>query len=138
MKALIRRCVFWPNMEKEIEGKVKFCRGCAIAAKASPVKFTPWPKTDRPWLRLDIDFAGPIKGHNYLIVVDSFSKWPEMMKRKISTYSGTNRFLHELFSRFGIPDNIVSDNGTQFTAKISKILDCLFVCFLCLMAYQPL
>ena len=32
MKALMRRYVFWPNMDKEIEENVKSCRDCAIAA----------------------------------------------------------------------------------------------------------
>ena len=47
MKTLMRSDVFWPNMDKEIEEKVNSCRGCVIAVKAPPVKFTPWPKMDR-------------------------------------------------------------------------------------------
>ena len=46
VKALIRSYVFWPNMDKEIEENVKYCWGCVIAAKAPPVKFTPWLKID--------------------------------------------------------------------------------------------
>ena len=56
-------------------------------------------------------------GLYYLIAVDSFSKWPEVMKCKNLTCSGTIRFLHEIFVRFSIPDRIVSDNGTHVTAK---------------------
>ena len=65
-------------MDKDIECMVKECMGCALAAKAPPIKFSPWPKTDRPWARIHIDFAGPLEGYYYLIVVDSFSKWPEV------------------------------------------------------------
>ena len=107
-------------MDKEIEENVKSCRGCAIEAKALPVKFTPWSKTDQPWSRLHIDLAGSMKEQYHLIVVDSFSKWPEVMKCKNPMYSSTIRFLHELFTRFDIPDTIVSNNGTQFTAKELK------------------
>ena len=53
-------------------------------------------------------------------MVDSFLKWPEVMKCKNPTRSHTIRFLHDIFTRFGIPDTIVSDNGTQFTTKILK------------------
>ena len=36
------------NMNKEIENLVKTCKNCALVAKAPPVKFSPWPKTDKP------------------------------------------------------------------------------------------
>ena len=51
-------------------------------AKVPPVKFNPWPKTDKPWLRLHIDYAGPIKRTYYFIVVDSFIKWLEVLNVK--------------------------------------------------------
>ena len=120
MDALMRSHVFWPNMDKETEENVNFCCGCEIAVKTAPVEFTAWRKTNRPWLRLHIDFAGPMKGHYYLIVVDSFSKWPEVMKYKNSMFSGTIRFLHEFFGRSCIPVTTVSDNETQFMAKEFK------------------
>ena len=85
MKALMRNYVFWPNMHKEAEENIKPCRRCTIAAKVPSVKFTPWPKTDRPWLRLHTDFVDPLKGPYCLIVVDSFSKWLEEMKCKNPT-----------------------------------------------------
>ena len=58
----------------DIESLVKSRKGCALAAKTSPIKSNAWPETDRPWSRLHIDFAGPLNGSNHLIVVDSFSK----------------------------------------------------------------
>ena len=67
MKALMRSYTHWPNMDKDIEQVVKTCKGCQLAAKAPPVKFTPWPKTDVPWTRLHIDYAGPMNGNYYLI-----------------------------------------------------------------------
>lgn len=91
-----------------------------MAAKAPPVKYTPWPKTDVPWTRLHIDYAGPMNGNFYLIVVDSYSKWPEIFKCKRPTASVTKDFLTELFARFGVPEKIVTDNGTQFTGSEFK------------------
>ena len=111
---------FCPNIDKEIEEKAKSIKDYEITTKAPPVKFTQWPKTDRSWSRLHIYFAGPMKVQYHLIVVDSFSKWPEVMKCKNPTCSGTIRFLHELFARFDIPDTIVSNNGIRFSAKVFK------------------
>ena len=51
-----------------------------MVAKAPPIKYNPKPKTDCPWSCLHIDFAGSLKGSYYLIIVDSFSKWPEILR----------------------------------------------------------
>ena len=115
MKSLIRGYVFWPGMDKDVENCVKVCKGCQLAARDPPVKTNPWPKTDIPWSRLHIDYAGPLNGYFYLIVVDSFSKWPEIFKTRHPTSKNTINALDEIFSRFGVPKTVVSDNGTAFT-----------------------
>ena len=61
----------WYGMNKEIENLVKTCKNCALAAKAPPVKFNPWPNTDKSWSRLHSDYPSPLKGTYYFIVVDS-------------------------------------------------------------------
>ena len=116
MKSLMRSYVYWRNMDKGIEEKAKACRGCALAAKAPPIQFSPWPKTEYPWLRIHVDYAGPLDVQYYLIVVDSFSKWPEVFWCKSPTTDFTIKTLHELFARFRVVDCLLSDNGTQFTS----------------------
>ena len=106
---------FLENLHKDIENMIRSCTGCALAAKSPPIKFSPWPKTDLPWTHIQLDFAGPLDGCYYLIVVDSYSKWPEVFKCKNLNSEVAIRALHELFARFGVVDCIVSDNGTQFT-----------------------
>ena len=86
------------------------------ATKAPPIQFTLWPKTDHPWSRIHADFAGPLDGYYYLIIVDSYSKWPEVFRCKTPTTEITINVLHELFARFGVVDILVIDNGTQFTS----------------------
>ena len=73
-----------------------------------------WPKTEQPWSRIHVDFAGPLEDFYYLIVVDSYSKWPEVLRCRRPTMGTTIGFLHELFVRFGVVDCVVSDNGNQF------------------------
>ena len=121
MKALARSYVYWPNIDTQLEHLVNNCTKCQLAAKA-PRKNTlcSWPIPDSPWTRIHVDFAGPIKGHQYLILVDSFSKWPEIFQMKYITSENTILKLQEVFSRFGTPETLVSDNGTSFTsAKFS-------------------
>ena len=109
--------MYWPRMDRDIEKIVRECQGCQLAAKAPPVQIQLWPKTDTPSTRLHIDYAGPLNGHYFLVVVDSFTKWPEVFKCKHPTSTSTIDALRLLFSRFGVPKTIVSDNGTQFTSK---------------------
>ena len=117
MKSLIWSYVYW-RMDRDIESWVKSYKGCALAAKAPPTKFNLWPETNHSWSCRHIDFAGPLSG-SYLIVV-SFSKWPEILRCKKPTTKLVIGFPHELFTRFGVPDTIVSDNGTQFISNEFK------------------
>ncbi|XP_035916389.1 uncharacterized protein K02A2.6-like [Anopheles stephensi] len=52
----------------------------------------------------------------YLLVIDTFTKWPEIVATTTMTAKTTIRILREIFSRFGMPNVLVSDNGTQFTS----------------------
>ena len=99
---------------------VKICKGCALAAKALPITHKPWPKSEQPWSRIHIDYAGPLEDFYYLIVVDSYSKWPEVLRCRKPTTAITINFLHELFAHFGVVDCLVSDNVTQFTSSKFK------------------
>ncbi|XP_039620150.1 uncharacterized protein K02A2.6-like [Polypterus senegalus] len=50
----------------------------------------------------------------YLVVVDAHSKWPEVQLMDSVTTSKTVHVMRTLFSRYGIPEVLVSDNGPQF------------------------
>ncbi|MFH4976831.1 hypothetical protein AB6A40_003540 [Gnathostoma spinigerum] len=121
MKALARSLVYWPGLDKEIEQLVRHCDQCAAVAK-SPVKTTlaTWPMPTKPWSRVHIDYAGPFEGQYFLVVVDAFSKWPEIFMTDRITATVTLNLLRQLFSRFGMPEILVSDNGTQFSSAQFK------------------
>ena len=46
MKSLTRSYVYWRRMDTDIDSLVKSCKGCALAAKAPPIKYNQWPETD--------------------------------------------------------------------------------------------
>ena len=77
----------------------------------------PWQWPTRPWSRLHIDYAGPLDGKMFLVVIDAHSKWIEVFPVTSATAQSTVHKLRQLFSQFGFPESIVSDNGTQFTAQ---------------------
>ncbi|KAG7503666.1 putative protein K02A2.6 [Solea senegalensis] len=62
-------------------------------------------------------FMWPLMGTNFLVVVDACSKWPEVFTMNPTTASQTITVLRDLFARTGVPEQLVSDNGPQFTSE---------------------
>ncbi|KXJ07253.1 Uncharacterized protein K02A2.6 [Exaiptasia diaphana] len=117
MKALARSYVWWPNINQQLEMVAKSCSGCQQNQKMpSKVPLHPWEWATFPWQRIHIDFAGPFKDSMFFVVVDAHSKWPEVIPMKSTTSSKTIEVLRNLFARFGIPEQLVSDNGPQFVS----------------------
>ena len=56
----------------------------------------------------------------FLVIIDAHSKWIEVFAMKKATSSATIRYLRQLLAQFGIPETIVSDNGTQFVSADFK------------------
>ena len=123
MKMLARQCVYWQGIDRTIEDLVKSCDACQKAAKM-PIKniLSPWPEPSHAWERIHIDFAGPMENAMFFIVVDAYSKWPEVIQMKTITSTGTICVLSKMFARYGFPETLVSDNGTQHVCRIRKIL----------------
>ena len=96
---------------------VDSCKGCALTVKAAAITSKLWSKTVQPWLWIHAHFAGPLDDQNYLIIVDSHTKWPEVLKCKRPTTNCSIGSLHHLFARF---DCVVTDNATQFTSNEFK------------------
>ncbi|XP_051734765.1 uncharacterized protein K02A2.6-like [Ctenopharyngodon idella] len=118
MKASARSYIWWPNIDSKIEEKSKTCMSCQQNQKSpclSPLH--PWAWPEAPWQRIHVDFAGPFEGQMFLVIVDTHSKWPEVHVMDSTTSSKTIQVLRGLFSRYGIPETLVSDNGPQFTSE---------------------
>ena len=71
-------------------------------------------QADRPWKRLHVDFAGPYLGKTFLVVVDAYSKFLEIVAMTRATSTNAITALRHIFSYFGLPEHLVTDNGTQF------------------------
>ncbi|PIO77460.1 hypothetical protein TELCIR_00443 [Teladorsagia circumcincta] len=72
MKMLARSYVYWPALDADIERLVKNCATCVEAAKnPGKAELSSWPKATSPWSRVHADFAGPLDGIYYLVVVDA-------------------------------------------------------------------
>ena len=84
------------------------------------------PLIDRPFRRVAVDLVGPIsppseKGHRYILtLVDYATKYPEAVPLTVA------EALMDMYSRLGIPKEVLSDLGTRFVSKcmeeVSKLL----------------
>ena len=115
MKGLARYYVWWPKIDADIEQTVRTCQ--MSTPSPSKVPLHPWEYPNCPWSRIHIDHAGPYLGHTYLIIVDAFSKWIESFIVPFTSSEATIRALRTVFATHGIPEHLVSDNGTGFTSQ---------------------
>ena len=51
-----------------------------------------------------------------MVVIDAYSKWLEVIPMTTTTAPKTLDMLREIFARYGLPEQLVSDNGPQFTS----------------------
>ena len=115
MKGLSRMYVWWPGINADIEKSVRLCGQCQEVQSTPPVApLNPWRW---PWARLHLDFAGPFEGRNILVVIDAHSKWVEATCTPSTSSSAVIDVLRALFARFGLPETIVTDNGTGFVSQ---------------------
>ena len=85
--------------------------------ESSPNK-EPLIPTDLPdylWLKIGTDIF-VMNGANYLVAVDYFSRYFETIKLKSTTLSSVIEALKSIFSRYGIPKTVISNNGPQYSS----------------------
>lgn len=118
MKALARSFVWWPGLDASIEHTVRVCSVCQLNQRKPPTSVPhPWVAPKGPWERIHLDFCGPIFGHMWMVVIDAFSKWIEILRMSNTQTPAVIQELRTLFGRFGIPICMVSDNGPQLKSQ---------------------
>ncbi len=121
MKGIARSHIWWPKMDAAIEERVRSCQVCQAHQKVpAPAPLHPWEWPSRPWSRIHIDYAGPFMGKMFLLVIDAYSKWLDVHLVNTANTQGTLTKLRQTFANHGLPEVIVSDNGTVFTSEEFK------------------
>ena len=78
-----------------------------------------------PFAVWGLDILGPFPraqgGYHYLYVaIDKFTKWPEVEPVRTIPARSAIKFIKGITSRFGVPNRIITDNGSQFTSGAFK------------------
>ena len=112
-----RECVYWPGMTADIKNQVSTYetyreheRGQAKETMTSPETPT------RPWQRVAADLF-EFEGKTYLVTLDYYSDFFESDHLRSPSSVSVIRKLRAHFARHGISEQLVTDNGSQFTSR---------------------
>ena len=123
-KRLISDRFIWPGLAKDVTRWTRACMDCQASKVNRHTKATidhiPNPK--RRFSHIHVDLVGPLpvsNGFRYLFtVIDRGSRWPEAFPLvDCTTKECVQALLQGWISRFGVPEQVTSDRGPQFTSE---------------------
>ena len=127
--SLLRQWFWWSSMAEETKGFVAACSICArgkSSHRAPAGLLRPLPVPHRPWSHIAVDFVTgppPSDGNTVVLtIVDSFSKAVHFvpLSKLPSALETANLLVLQVFRLHGIPQDIVSDLGPQFSSRVWK------------------
>lgn len=121
--SLLKKRVYWIGMHRTASLVINNCLLCQrqkTFTTPQPLHSLSLPKL-YPWHTIALDFFGPLPSgnHNFkyvLVIIDHFTKWPEIFPTSDTSTATIVRHLYPLFLRFGCPHNLLTDNGTGFVS----------------------
>ena len=128
---LICQRFVWPSMKKEIKEMVRTCYHCQVAkvTKHNHSALKSISNDVQKFGEVNIDIVGPLpsnKGYSYLFtMIDRFTRWPEVVPiMDIRAETIANAFMMGWVARFGAPEAVVTDRGSQFESSLfNKVLE---------------
>jgi len=119
-KSRARDILFWNGMASQIEDLISKCSICQENQKSQskePMITAELP--ERPWSKVAADIFH-LNDNNYMLIVDYYSKWPDIHKLDNMSSKNTIAYVKSTFSRCGVPDILVTDNAKQFSSQDFK------------------
>ena len=122
---------YWPSMYSDIQNYCSTCpvcqQSCAVR-KSDRALLHPLPVISTPFRRVAMDIVGPLvkssSGCQYILVLSDYAtRFPEAFPLRTITAPVVLRALVQFFSRVGIPDEILTDQGTNFTSRLMHLFN---------------
>ena len=120
---------FWPGVCGDVS---RFCKSFDICQRTiqkgriNKVSLGKLPLIDTPFKRVAVDIVGPIEPRSernsryILTMIDYATRYPEAVALPGIEIERVAEALVEMFSRVGIPDEMLTDCGSQFTAEVMQ------------------
>jgi hypothetical protein len=130
-KERLMQCFYWPGMDADIAAHLKSCHRCQLRHRDDrppPTLLSPLPLPTEPGQRIHADLFGPLKtsdkGKKFILcITDAFTKYVELValpNKEAATVA--EAIFDKWFCRFGTPIDLVTDQGTEFCARLSNEL----------------
>ncbi|KAJ8044409.1 hypothetical protein HOLleu_07148 [Holothuria leucospilota] len=120
---------YWPGCQSDIS---RFCKSCDICQRTTPkgrvmkLPLGSMPLIETPFQRIAVDIVGPIHpktdaGNRYILtVVDYATRFPEAVPLPSIETTRVAEALVGIFTRVGVPREVLTDRGSQFTSELMK------------------
>ncbi len=128
-KERLLQSYYWPNMERDITEHLRSCDKCQLTKKGkmAPELLSPLPQCTEPNQRVHADLFGPLKTSDgdkkfILCITDAFTKYVELVLPNKEVLTVATGILNHWICRFGLPLELITDQGKEFTNKMAEHL----------------
>ena len=117
MQLRAREAVFWPGITADVLQIAQSCKVCRTFSRSQQREtLMPHEVPQGPWEKLGVDFF-EFQSTKYILVADYYSRFPVVRKVRSTTAGATVDTLKQVFSEYGFPKTVMSDNGPPFSSK---------------------
>ena len=117
--------LYWPTLHKDVEEYCKCCLQCQKSSNKGVQRapLIPLPIMGEPFKRIAMDIVGPLpkskSGNRFVLVIcDYATRYPEAIPLKRIDVEHIEEKLVQVFARVGVPQEILTDQGSNFTSQL--------------------
>lgn len=122
----LQRRAYWPGWRGQVRTFLRQCSACSRYLRGVPPHQGRLQRMEvgNPWERVGVDITGPhpesTGGHKYIVtLVDHFTRWAEAFPiRRQDAVTVAQVLVTNVFTRFGCPQEILTDQGACFEAEL--------------------
>ena len=122
----MRQGYYWPGLQNDVRSYIGGCEKCAKRKNPIPTRMATMQvvRSGYPMERIALDILGELPvsedGNKYILVISAyFTKWTESFAMpNMEARTCAKILVQEVVSRFGVPNQIHSDQGKQFESNL--------------------